>query len=64
MVVVRAKYDGDAKVWVAKSSDFPDLHAEAATLDELGQKLPGIIQDLMKSDNSGEMEISVEAVAS
>jgi len=27
-------------------------------------KLPGLIQDLMESDNDGEMEIPVEVVAS
>ena len=64
LVVVRATWDPEANVWVAESSDLPGLVTEAATLDALALKLPGLIQDLMESDNDGEMEIPVEVVAS
>src|SRR6476620_155460 len=62
MILVRATWDHEAKVWTAGSSDLPGLVTEAASLDELDRKLPGLIQDLMETDN--EMEVTVEVVAS
>ena len=40
MVVIRAKYDDDAKVWYVEHSDLSGVHAEGATFDELCGKLP------------------------
>lgn len=65
LVVVRAVWDPEANVWVAESTDLPGLVTEAASLDELNRKLPGLIQDLIEDgDGDGEREIPVEVVAS
>ena len=58
LVVVRATWDPEARVWIAESTSLPGLVTEASSLDELDRKLPGLIQDLM--ENYGEMEITVE----
>jgi Domain of unknown function (DUF1902) len=62
LIVVRATWDPAANVWTAESSDLPGLVTEAASLDELGCKLPGLIQDLMETDR--ELDVPVEVVAS
>ena len=66
LIVVRATWDNEAKVWTAESSDLPGLVTEASSLDELDLKLPGLIQDLMEvdDDDDGEMDIPIEVVAS
>ena len=67
LIVVRATWDYEANVWTAESSDLPGLVTEAASLDELDKKLPGLIQDLMQDyddDDDGEIDIPVEVVAS
>jgi predicted RNase H-like HicB family nuclease len=43
MVVVRAKYDDDAKVWYVEHSDLFGVHAEGTTFDELCGKLPNVV---------------------
>ena len=50
LIVVRATWDPDAKVWVAESEDLPGLATEAASIDQLSLKLPGLIVDLMEKD--------------
>jgi hypothetical protein len=63
VIVVRAAWDQDAQVWVAQSSDLPGLVTEASSLDELGEKLPGLIQDLLDDNDNAEVEIPVEVIA-
>jgi predicted RNase H-like HicB family nuclease len=46
--VVRAFWDGEAKMWVAESDDVPGLATGAATLDELAQKLSVMIPELLE----------------
>jgi Domain of unknown function (DUF1902) len=50
VISVEANWDSEAKVWVAESDDIP-LVTEAATVDDLLAKLPGIIQDLLEDDD-------------
>jgi Domain of unknown function (DUF1902) len=50
-IVIRAEWDPEARVWVAESDDLP-LVTEAATIEALAAKLPGMIQDLMEDDVS------------
>ena len=47
LIVVRATWDDEAKVWVAESADLPGLVTEAESLDALDAKLPGLVQDAM-----------------
>jgi predicted RNase H-like HicB family nuclease len=46
-IQVRANWDEDAKVWVAESDDVPGLVTEAPTVDQLIEKLKGLIPELM-----------------
>jgi hypothetical protein len=46
IVRIRAEYDPEAAVWVAKGDDIP-LMTEAATIKALRAKLPGMIFDLV-----------------
>jgi predicted RNase H-like HicB family nuclease len=63
-LIVKATWDPEAKVWVAESDDVPGLITEADTIEALQKKLPGIIQDLLESDDEGpETEIAVELEA-
>lgn len=46
-VTVYAKWDDEAKVWVATSEDVPGLATEAGSLDELVPKLKAMIPELL-----------------
>ena len=64
MVVVRAKYDDDARVWYVEHSDLFGVHAEGDTLDELRDKLPNIVRDLVEANDGGLTgDILIEIVA-
>lgn len=63
-ILVRAVWDDEAKVWVAESPDLPGLVTEAASLDDLDKKLPGIILDLLTDDDDRDIDVPVEVVAS
>jgi predicted RNase H-like HicB family nuclease len=47
-ITVKAAWDDDALVWYVEASDLPGLHIEAMTIDELRDKLPGAIEDLLE----------------
>lgn len=51
-VSVRAEWDAEAKVWYVAESSLFGLNAEGDTLEELAEKLPGMIQDLLEEDGS------------
>jgi predicted RNase H-like HicB family nuclease len=67
LIVVKAARDEDAHVWFVESSDLPGLNVEADTLEELIEKIPGAIQDLVEEggaeDYSGDLPIEVVAHA-
>ena len=46
LIVVRADWDDEAKVWVASSSDIEGLATEAATLEELRLKVLAMVEEL------------------
>ncbi len=52
MLVVRATWDDDAKVWVAESDDVPGLATEASSLDALMMKLRSLIPELLELNDS------------
>jgi predicted RNase H-like HicB family nuclease len=66
LIVVRATWDQEANVWTAESSDLPGLITEAASLNDLDEKLPGLIQDLLDHDDDDDrnIDIPVEVIAS
>jgi predicted RNase H-like HicB family nuclease len=47
ILVVRAEWDDEAKVWVATSDDVPGLVTEADTVEELEAKLKIMIPELL-----------------
>lgn len=47
---VRADYDADARVWWTADSDIPGLAADAATLEELAEKVGRLLPDLLEID--------------
>ena len=51
-IIVHAKWDDEAEVWVAESSDLPGLVTEAETLPELQAKLENMIPDLLAGQES------------
>jgi predicted RNase H-like HicB family nuclease len=65
LIVVRATWDNEADVWTAESTDLPGLVTEAASLDELDAKLPGLIRDLLDvNEADDEFDVPVEVIAS
>ena len=61
MILVRADWDGEAKVWVATSDDV-GLATEAGTFEDLTAKIPTMIGDLLEGEPP-EGEILIEIVA-
>lgn len=51
-VTVRAEWDPEAHVWYVAETSLHGLNAEGDTVDELVQKLPGMVQDLLEEDGS------------
>jgi hypothetical protein len=47
---VEARWDSEARVWVAESDDVPGLATEAASLDQLIKKLRVMIPDLLQAN--------------
>lgn len=61
LIIVKAAYDPDARVWYVESSDLHGVNAEAATLEALADKLPGVVADLL--EDRGEGEVPIELIA-
>jgi hypothetical protein len=47
-ITVKAAWDPEAKVWYTAYISLPGLNLEAETIDELRDKLPGAIEDLLE----------------
>jgi predicted RNase H-like HicB family nuclease len=62
LILIRAAFDHDAKVWFVESSDLAGVHAEGATLDELRDKLPAVVQDAI-GDGAPDDDVLIEIVA-
>jgi predicted RNase H-like HicB family nuclease len=66
LIVVKAAYDPEAKVWFVEHCDVPGVNAEAATIEELVEKLPPVIADMLEerpSDDDGDCEVPIELIA-
>jgi len=65
LIVVRATWDSEIRVWTAESPDLPGLVTEASSLDELDAKLPDLIRDLLEDedDRDGGYDVPVEVIA-
>jgi predicted RNase H-like HicB family nuclease len=49
---VNAKWDDEAKVWVATSEDVPGLVTEAETIERLFEKLRVMIPELLEANGT------------
>ena len=60
-LIVKAMWDQEVSVWVATSKDVPGLVTEAATAEELEQKLQVMIPELLKANGKpcGQMGVPV-----
>jgi predicted RNase H-like HicB family nuclease len=63
IVIVRAAWDDEAKVWYVEDSDVPGLATEADTIDELRQKILVRIDDLLEDAPDRPDELAVELIA-
>lgn len=52
VLVIRATWDEEARVWVAESDDLPGLATEADSLDALVAKLRIMIPELLEANDS------------
>lgn len=52
VIIVRAIWDEEARVWVATSDDLPGLVTEAKTQEKLLAKLRSLIPDLLEDDEA------------
>jgi predicted RNase H-like HicB family nuclease len=62
-IVVHADWDPEASVWVATTTDLEGLVTEAATIEVLRAKLPGMILDLLDEYGISDLPPSIEIVA-
>lgn len=66
MIVVKAAFDEEAGVWFVEHSDLPGLNVEAASVEELREKLPAAILDLLEAthgDGGEDFDVPVELIA-
>lgn len=49
-LVVTARWDGEADVWVAMSDDIPGLATEAPTLDALLERVLAVAPELLEDN--------------
>lgn len=64
VIVVKARYDAEAGVWITESADVHGLRIEAATLEALIARIPGAVQDLLDDDLAQDIPIEIVAHAS
>jgi Domain of unknown function (DUF1902) len=65
MIVVKATWDADARVWTAVSDDVPGLVAESPSLEAMRPKVLGMIEELivLNNLNFGKGQVPVHFVA-
>jgi len=65
MIKVQAAWDDEAKVWFVEQSDVFGVNAEAATLQELRDKLPNVIADVLADNEPARLrhDLTVELIA-
>ena len=72
LILVKATFDNEVRVWFVESSALPGLNIEADSLEALLEKLPAAVLDLIEEaggmdadepDHVGEREVPIELVA-
>lgn len=61
VIIIKAVWDDEAKVWVATSENLPGLVTEADTIEQLYDKLAAMISDLI--DGEGMTDIPIHLMA-
>jgi predicted RNase H-like HicB family nuclease len=62
-IIVTADWDPEASVWVATTRDLRGLVTEAATIEALRAKLPGMVLDMLEEAGVSEIPASIEIIA-
>jgi predicted RNase H-like HicB family nuclease len=62
-VVIHADWDPEAGVWLATTRDIRGLVTEAASIEALRAKLPGMILDLLDETGVSDLPPSIEIIA-
>ena len=62
-IVIHADWDAEAELWVATTQDIRGLVTEAASIEALRAKLPGMILDLLEETGVSDFPASVEIIA-
>lgn len=61
VILIKAIWDDDAKVWVATSENLPGLVTEADTIEQLNEKLSVMIPELLDGDMTPDIPIHLIA---
>jgi hypothetical protein len=67
--IIKAAYDEEAEVWCVQDSDVPGLATEAATFDEICDKIRTMVPELLEAnawaggDGDGGGEVLLEIIA-
>ena len=62
-IIVHADWDPEAAVWVATTQDLRGLVTEAASIEALRAKLPGMVLDLLEESDVSNLPILIELFA-
>jgi predicted RNase H-like HicB family nuclease len=68
LIVVKAVYDPEAGVWYVEDSDLPGVNAWGRTVQELRDKLPAVVLDLLEvagdgDGDNGDLDVPIEVIA-
>jgi predicted RNase H-like HicB family nuclease len=65
LIIVKAAYDPEAGVWYVEDSDLPGVNAWAPTVQELSEKLPAVVLDLLEQEgeDSDLDDVPIEIIA-
>jgi hypothetical protein len=65
LIIVKATYDQEAGVWyVEDSGDLPGVNAWAPSVEELRDKLPAVILDLLEAEgDDSDVDVPIELIA-
>ncbi len=65
LIIVKAAFDAEARVWFVESSDLAGLNVEAPTIELLTSKISDAAADLLDAcdEDAGGFDIPIEIVA-
>jgi len=67
LIIVKAAYDAEADVWYVEDSDLPGVNAWAPSVQELRDKLPAVILDLLEEEGGDgeddDLDVPIEIIA-